>query len=242
MGKVIVFCSSIGGTGKTAVSACVSLCLSENGKRVLLVETDPFRPLGTLLQRGEESVYNLYDVLVGNCEVQQGTVTVKDKLEMLVGPSDYLSSEHNEKLGSLVTALCDEYDYIIIDRYTGCDMNLENNLPSHLAVVTHLNEPISLASAAKVAQRIYSNPNAQGKLIINKFSKGDVKKGATCNLDEISDQTGLQILGVIPEDDGVHLARLKGEIPAKGNFVDACERIARRLCNQPVPLPNLKKI
>jgi len=242
LGKVIVFCSSIGGTGKTTLSTQISKCLNKRGKTVLLIETDPFRPLGVLLKRGEEAVYDLYDLISNNCELSQAIVSVNEGFDMIIGPSDYLDEGLYDGFGKLVSDLCQGYDFVIIDRPSGCDLKLESYLPQYTALVTHLNEPISLSSAEKVAQKLKKIGNAQGKIIINKFSAKTEKKHPLCNVDDITDKTTLQLLGVVPLDEAVCTARIEGCIPSKGRCVDACQRITERLLNEPTPLPNLKKI
>ena len=242
MGITIVFVSSVGGTGKTTLCACVSQYLCKMGKSVLLIETDPFRPLGILLKKGEEAVYDLNDLLVGNCEVEDAIVSVDDGFDMIIGPSVSLTENFAENLGTLIETLKEKYDFIIVDRPSGCDLKLETHLSNFLALVVYKNgDPLSLLAAEKIGEYLKNIGNCERRLIINHFTYKKNKKSIT-NLDEISDKTGLRILGVIPDDEDVSTARRLGEIPQKGKFVDACIRIGERLLNQPTPLPNLKKM
>lgn len=242
MGKTIVFVSSVGGTGKSTLSATISQCLCKMGKSVLLVETDPFRPLGILLKRGEEAVYDLYDLLVGNCEFDDATVSVEDGLDMIIGPAETLNGDFYKTLANFVDSVKKNYDFVIIDRPSGFDVTLESELSEFIALVVHQNnDPLSLVAAEKMGEKLKKLPQCERRIILNKFTYKKDKKSIT-NLDEISDKTGLRILGVVPVCKDVISARKSGELPSNGKCIDACIRISERLCNEPTPLPNLKKM
>lgn len=242
MGKTIVFVSSVGGTGKTTLAATLSNRLCEKGKTVLLVETDPFRPLGVLLKKGEEAVYDLLDVLSGNCEVDDASVSVEEGFDMIMGPDDTLSDDMLKNLAGFIENMKSRYDFVIIDRPSGYDVKLESYLTNFLALVIHQNgDPLSLLAAEKMGAKLKGIETCESRLILNKFSYKKDKKLAT-NLDELSDKTGLKLLGVVSLDDDVISSRIKGELPQKGRFTDACMRIAERLLGEPTPLPNLKKM
>ncbi len=242
MGKTIVFVSSVGGTGKTTVAATISHQLSKMGKSVLLIETDPFRPLGILLESGEEAVYDLHDLLCGACEVENAIVSVENGLDMIIGPAETLRDDSIKTLASFVNVVRNKYDFVVIDRPSEYDVTLESNLSDFIALVVHQNnDPLSLVAAEKMGEKLKSLSQCEGRIILNKFTYKKDKKVVT-NLDEISDKTGLRILGVVPDDEDVISARKSGKLPSKGRSVDACCRISERLLNQPTPLPNLKKM
>ncbi len=242
MGKAIVFVPSVGGTGKTTLAATLSNCLCEKGKRVLLIETDPFRHLGILLKKGEEAVYDLLDILSKKCEIDDATVSVEDGLDMIIGPSDTLTDDMFKILANLVENMKSVYDFVIIDRPSGYDVKFESYLSNFTALVVHQNcDPLSLFAAEKMGAKLKNLENCEIRLILNKFSYKKDKKLAT-NLDDLSDKTGLKLLGVVPLNEDVISSRIKGELSLKGKCGDACRRIGERLLNEPTPLPNLKKM
>ena len=242
MGKTIVFVSSVGGTGKTTIAATISKCLCKMGKSVLLIETDPFRPLGVLLESGEEAVYDLYDLFVGSCEIENAIVSVDDGLDVIIGPQKSLPENLAQNAGALIETLKQKYDFVIVDRPSGYDLKIEPYLSNFLALAVYKNgDPVSLLAAEKMGETLKEFETCERRLIINEFTYKKNKKALT-NLDEISDKTGVRILGVVPEDENVISARKSGGLSEKGKFVDACARISERLLNQPTPLPNLKKM
>ena len=71
MSEVIVITSGKGGVGKTTTSANVGTGLAVLGKRVVLVDTDiGLRNLDVVMGLENRIVYNLVDVVEGNCRMR----------------------------------------------------------------------------------------------------------------------------------------------------------------------------
>ena len=78
MSEVIVVTSGKGGVGKTTTTANVGTGLAAMGKRVVLIDTDiGLRNLDVVMGLENRIVYNLVDVVEGNCRVKQALI--KDK-------------------------------------------------------------------------------------------------------------------------------------------------------------------
>ena len=72
MSQVIVITSGKGGVGKTTTSANVGTGLAILGKRVVLIDTDiGLRNLDVVMGLENRIVYNLVDVIEGNCRMKQ---------------------------------------------------------------------------------------------------------------------------------------------------------------------------
>ena len=70
MSEVIVVTSGKGGVGKTTTSANVGTGLAILGKRVVLIDTDiGLRNLDVVMGLENRIVYNLVDVVEGNCRI-----------------------------------------------------------------------------------------------------------------------------------------------------------------------------
>ena len=78
MSEVIVVTSGKGGVGKTTTTANVGTGLAAQGKSVVLIDTDiGLRNLDVVMGLENRIVYNLVDVIEGNCRVKQALI--KDK-------------------------------------------------------------------------------------------------------------------------------------------------------------------
>ena len=75
MSEVIVVTSGKGGVGKTTTSANVGTGLAMLGEKVILIDTDiGLRNLDVVMGLENRIVYNLVDVVEGNCRLNQGQV------------------------------------------------------------------------------------------------------------------------------------------------------------------------
>ena len=78
MSEVIVITSGKGGVGKTTTTANVGTGLAQLNKKVVLIDTDiGLRNLDVVMGLENRIVYNLVDVIEGNCRIKQALI--KDK-------------------------------------------------------------------------------------------------------------------------------------------------------------------
>ena len=86
--KVIVVTSGKGGVGKTTTTANVGTGLAKLGKKVCLIDTDiGLRNLDVVMGLENRIVYNLVDVVEGNCRVKQALIRDKRHPGLYLMPS-----------------------------------------------------------------------------------------------------------------------------------------------------------
>ena len=125
MAKIISVANQKGGVGKTTTAVNLASCLAEQGKKVLIVDSDPQGNTTTGLGIEKETVTGtIYDILVN--DVSANDVIIRTKyFDLDIIPSDMsLSGAEIELVGinkrefQLKKALGevkDRYDFIIID-------------------------------------------------------------------------------------------------------------------------------
>ena len=78
MGEVIVITSGKGGVGKTTTTANIGAGLARLNKKVVVIDTDlGLRNLDVVMGLENRIVYNLVDIIEGNCRLKQALI--KDK-------------------------------------------------------------------------------------------------------------------------------------------------------------------
>ena len=79
MSEVIVITSGKGGVGKTTTTANVGTGLAKEGKKVVLIDTDiGLRNLDVVMGLENRIIYNLVDVIEGNCRIKQALIKDND--------------------------------------------------------------------------------------------------------------------------------------------------------------------
>ena len=88
MGEVIVITSGKGGVGKTTTTANIGTGLAKAGKNVVMIDTDiGLRNLDVVMGLENRIVYNLVDVVEGNCRVKQAMIKDKRYPNLFLLPS-----------------------------------------------------------------------------------------------------------------------------------------------------------
>src|SRR5574344_1923220 len=117
MGEVIVITSGKGGVGKTTTTANIGTGLAAIDKKVVLVDTDiGLRNLDVVLGLENRIVYNLVDVIEGNCRLKQALIKDKRFSNLFLLPSAQTRDKTSvtpEQMKKLCEELRNQFDYII---------------------------------------------------------------------------------------------------------------------------------
>ena len=124
MGKIISVANQKGGVGKTTTAVNLSASLAKNGKRVLLIDTDPQGNATSGVGVDKSVQFSVYDVLVDGVEIEN-TIQKTEVKNLDVCPSNInlagvevqlVSVKDREyRLKEKLDKYKDNYDYIIID-------------------------------------------------------------------------------------------------------------------------------
>ena len=125
MGKILAFANEKGGIGKTTSAVNVAACIANRGKKVLLIDCDPQGNATSGVGVNKRTVQNgVYEVLTSKCDASAATIKTRfDNLWLmpaniaLAGAIyELLDAEnYNYLLKNALSAIKDDYDYVIID-------------------------------------------------------------------------------------------------------------------------------
>jgi septum site-determining protein MinD len=249
MGEAIVITSGKGGVGKTTTTANLGTALAMMGQKVVLVDTDiGLRNLDVVLGLENRIVYDLVDVVHGNCRLKQALIKDKRLEGLYLLPAAQTKDKtavSPEQMRNLVSELKKEFDYVLIDCPAGIEQGFKNAVAgADRGIVVTTPE----VSAVRDADRIIGLLEAEGitnpRLIINRIRPKMVRTGDMMGIEDIIEILAIDLLGVIPDDETIIITTNKGE-PAvydqNSRAGQAFRNIARRIMGEEVPLMNLEE-
>ena len=233
MSEVIVVTSGKGGVGKTTTTANIGTGLAKLGKKVVMIDTDTgLRNLDVVLGLENRIVYNLVDVVEGNCRLKQAMITDKRCPSLYLLPTaqtrdkSAISPEQMIKVVEEIKADPEGFDYIILDCPAGIEQGFQN--------------------AIVAADRIVGLLDANGlkdheDLIVNRIRMDMVNRGEMMSISDVNDILQLNVIGAVPDDENIVVATNKGQ-PLVGDSSMAGQaymNICKRILGEEVPFLDL---
>lgn len=246
MGQIAAVVSGKGGTGKTTLCAAVASCLAAQGRRVLCVDLDVgLRNLDISLGLASEATVTFQDVLRGSYTAAQAPEHPRiPGLHLLTAPV----SESPEQVDpaafcAMLQAAAEEYDWILLDAPAGIGAGFRLAIArADRAIVVAGADPGSLRDAACTSTLVRRDGPSDTRLVVNRVSPRLFRRIRT-TVDDMMDETGLPLLGLVPEDYHVLLAAARGEplvLCGRHGASTACLHIARRLEGYSIPLSRIR--
>lgn len=246
--EVIVVTSGKGGVGKTTTSANVGTGLALQGKKVCLIDTDiGLRNLDVVMGLENRIVYNLVDVVEGNCRVKQALIRDKRHPGLYLMPSAQTRDKSAVTPGQMVKVidhLKEQFDYVILDCPAGIEQGFQNAIAgANRALVVTTPEVSAIRDADRIVGLLEANGFKQIDLIINRLRPDMVKRGEMMSSNDVIDILAIPLIGIVPDDENVVIATNQGE-PLVGNDSPAgmaYYNIVQRILGKEVPYLNLEK-
>lgn len=235
--KKILFASGKGGVGKSTAAVCLARTLAKLGKRVLLVDCDiGIRALDLLTGLGAGAVYSWQDLLSDRCIAADALLhDPKASVSLLSAPNRLETPLDPAAFSAMLDTFEVDYDFCFLDAGAGITDFLKNlGAAADKAVLLATPDSVSaraVSAAAEILREELADENM--RLLLNRYTYGDVRDGTSLSADEMVDLTGLRLLGAVPEDDYLRVLS-HGETPEKP-ATSAFLRIARRICGENVP-------
>ncbi|MDY4669794.1 MAG: septum site-determining protein MinD [Oliverpabstia sp.] len=247
MSEVIVVTSGKGGVGKTTTVANIGTGLASLDKKVVLVDTDiGLRNLDVVLGLENRIVYNLVDVIEGNCRMKQALIKDKRYPNLFLLPSAQTrdkTSVSPEQMKKLCDELKKEFDFIILDCPAGIEQGFKNAIAgAGKALVVTTPEVSAIRDADRIIGLLEAEELKDIHLIINRLRIDMIKKGDMMSVEDVVDILAVPLIGTLPDEETVVVATNQGEPLAgkPGLCGQGYLNICKRLLGEEVPFLDLE--
>ncbi|HAX71385.1 MAG TPA: septum site-determining protein MinD [Anaerolineales bacterium] len=247
--QVITVTSGKGGVGKTTAVANLATALAIDGKRVVCIDGDiGLRNLDVVMGLENRIVYDIVDVIEGRCKLKQAMIRDKHFPEMYLIPAAQ-TRDKNAVSPSDMVRICNDLradsDFVIIDSPAGIERGFRNAIAAADRVLVVTNPEVS---AVRDADRVVGILEAEEKgnplLILNRLNPTMVKNNDMLSPEDVLDLLGIQLVGIVPEDETVIIGSNRGAPVVndpKSRAGQAFRNIAKRLQGQDIPFMDLNQ-
>ncbi len=246
MGEVIVVTSGKGGVGKTTTTANIGTGLAKLNKKVVLIDTDiGLRNLDVVMGLENRIVYNLVDVIEGNCKLKQALIRDKKYESLFLLPAAQTKDKTSvtpDQMKELTEELKKEYDYILLDCPAGIEQGFKNAIAgADRALVVTTPEVSAVRDADRIIGLLEANEIGKTQLIVNRLRADMVKRGDMMSADDVIDILAVELIGQVPDDENIVIATNNGEPLVGDNSLagQAYMNICRRVTGEQVPFLDL---
>ncbi len=211
MGISIAIVSGKGGVGKSTLCANLGVALSQMGKKTLVIDGDLEGASQNLLFGMDFHVPTLHQYLSGEVGAEDTVFTLPEDggPDIVVGSMrvESLKTVKFELFQKLISELSGYYDILLVDAPAGLGIDVFNVVSACDCVIVMTNpDVLSVAGALKakvLAERLEKKILG---MVVNKAGRRyDIPS------DYMEEMVGIDIIGIIEEDDAVHKALVAGK-------------------------------
>jgi len=245
--RVITITSGKGGVGKTTTTANLGTALAMQNKKVAVVDGDiGLRNLDAVMGLENRIVYDLVDVVEGQCRLRQALIKDKRQLELYLLPAAQTRDKNavnSVQMEQLCQQLRQEFDFVLIDSPAGIEQGFRNAIVGADEIVIVANpEMASVRDADRIIGLVEAAGKPEPRLILNRLRAEMVRRGDMMDVADVLEVLAIDLLGIIPEDESIIIATNKGEPAvyekrsrAGQSFLNA----AQRILGEEIPLEEL---
>jgi septum site-determining protein MinD len=242
--RIITITSGKGGVGKTTTTANLGTALAMQGKKVAVLDADiGLRNLDAVLGLENRIVYDLIDVVEGQCRLRQALIKDRRVSEFYLLPAAQTRDKNavnSVQMQQLCQQLRAEFDFVLIDSPAGIEQGFRNAIVGADEIVIVANpEMASVRDADRIIGLVEAAGKPEPRLILNRLRPEMVRRGDMMDVADVLEVLNIDLLGIIPEDETIIVAINKGEpivYDKRARAGRAFLSAAQRILGEEVPL------
>ena len=248
--RVITITSGKGGVGKTTTTANIGTALALQGKRVAVVDSDiGLRNLDAILGLENRIVYDLVDVVEGQCRLRQALIKDKRLPDLYLLPAAQTRDKNavnSVQMEQLCQQLRAEFDFVLIDSPAGIEQGFRNAIVGADEIIIVANpEMASVRDADRIIGLVEAAGKPEPRLIVNRLLSDLARRGDMMDVADVLEVLGVDLLGIVPEDEMIIVATNKGEpivFEKRSRAGRAFLQAAQRIMGDEVPLDEVTEV
>jgi septum site-determining protein MinD len=245
--RVLTITSGKGGVGKTTSTANLGTALAMQGKKVAVVDSDiGLRNLDAVLGLENRIVYDLVDVVEGQCRLRQALIKDKRLPELYLLPAAQTRDKNavnSVQMQQLCQQLRQDFDFVLIDSPAGIEQGFRNAIVGADEIIIVANpEMASVRDSDRIIGLVEAAGKPEPRLVLNRLRPEMVKRGDMMDVAGVIEVLGIELLGIVPEDDMIIIGINKGEpvvYDKRSRAGRAYINAAQRIIGKEVPLDEL---
>lgn len=237
MARKIVITSGKGGVGKTTITTNLGVALSNLNLKVLILDVDfGLNNLDVVMGVENRVVYDVIDVLKGKCRTKQALIQDFFNPLLYVLPSVHSVNNFNitsEQINFIISQIEGMFDYILIDCPAGIEIGFHRAVKcADEAIVVTTPHISAIRDADKVLTLLNSYNLNSVKILINRVRGDLIVQGEMFSEQTIKEYLNAELIGIVPDDDGINLALNVGGAVSKNSVAyESFNILARNLHN-----------
>jgi septum site-determining protein MinD len=224
LAKIIVVTSGKGGVGKTTTSASFSTGLALRGKKTAVIDFDVgLRNLDLIMGCERRVVYDFVNVIHNECTLKQALIKDKryETLYVLAASQtrdkDALTQDGVQRV--LEELAADGFDFVICDSPAGIEKGAFLAMYFADRAIVVVNPEVSSVRdsdrilgllSSKTRRAEGGTSKVQEHLLLTRYNPVRVAAGDMMSITDVQDILGINVVGVIPESEGVLAASNSG--------------------------------
>ncbi len=249
MGEVIVITSGKGGVGKTTTTSNIGMGLANLDKKVCVVDADiGLRNLDVVMGLENRIVYDIVDLVKGNCKQKQALIRDKRKQNLYLLPAAQSKDKtaiNEDEMKKLCDELKKDFDYVVIDCPAGIEQGFKNAIAgADRAIVVITPEVSAVRDADRIIGLLEANELHDPVLVINRIRPKMVEKSDMLSIDDVKTILAIDLIGVVPDDERIIVSTNIGNpavLENKSMAGQAFRNICKRITGEEVPFMDLSK-
>ncbi len=216
--------------------------LAKTGSRVVLVDADiGLRNLDLVLGLEKRIVFDLVEVVEERCQLRQALIRDKRFESLFLLPASQTRDKDavsEEQFAAVVDQAAETADYVLVDSPAGIEAGFRNAVAgANEAIVVTTPEVSAIRDADRVIGKL-SDRGLPVRLIVNRLRPEMVHSGDMLSVDDVCEVLGVELLGIVPDDEEIIDTTNRGEplaLDDSKRLTAIYQKIVRRLEGELVP-------